>query len=748
MKLPEDFIPTLEKLAHQLYELLPEGARPTSIEGRPTLITEAQMSQDEEVHRVQRFYNMTWLILNEILPGIEKINSEKELQEYLFSKTPLIREQWSQILLDRIGRTPPKPIDITSKPPGLIPQSQLETNTINTLFMQLAYNLFYLFGIEIPRQEECKSPEEFDWLYLNQSQSTVEQLKLPVFNYLANFLPEAEKPIPDQVIADEKLSPSLEVQFFQRLHNIVCVLANEIFPKLQGKCHSTDDLMSHLVNPSIKKVVHKQAIPLLEATIDSFIDNLYQLIPEKNRPEKAGKIIKNKQISQEPFKTDPNLQFIASLYNVVCQIKNSVLPRVKKIDSIEIGVIGIAKLAKIGWDFLDEIKPLLEHLQPILNQMKVIFINDLYNQLSEDQRPNQCGELIPDDKLSKTDPSTFFIQKSYNLACFILNQIIPSIKECTFSTSIISVFTEREKDFDKHFGFINELMGYGSITLPVAEPDDTALVEIVAEAEVSPPLKITKDESLKAFKKIAQTFLNIIEKFLDNISKVVVPLISFVTLLLKETTQFTSLSFTLTDSVNAPLVTGNLSYYAGCYIYEAMGALGNSLDTLNDSLREEANKNKKNNDKSSEEQKSIWLLKSYLIAPYRLTNRYFGSNRNSRPSDSEITEKSEGIQFLFGQESSLVTEEAKEIPVKLNNLTDEWGALEKERQKFSNNPDQKPPFVAKEVQEISDKLNTLDNQRDDLEKELKSFSRYPLTPLTCENIPIGLTLDNIPPIQQ
>lgn len=293
MKLPEDFIPTLERLLRQLYELLPSEARPTLIESRPALIAEAQMSQNEEIHRVQRFYNMTWLTLNEILPGIEGIHSKKELEEYLFSKTRSIREQYSRILLDRIGKTAAKPIDITPKPSGLIPKSPLATNNIDTLFMQLAYNLCYLFRIEIPQQEKCKSSRELNWLYLNKSQSTVEQLKLPVFNYLATFLPEASKPTPDKVIADEKLSPSPEIQFFQRLHNIVCVFANEIFPNLQGKCHSTDDLMSHLVNPSLEQAVHKQTIPLLEATIDTFMDNLYQLLPKKNRPKKAGKIIKH-----------------------------------------------------------------------------------------------------------------------------------------------------------------------------------------------------------------------------------------------------------------------------------------------------------------------------------------------------------------------------------------------------------------------------------------------------------------------
>lgn len=409
------------------------------------------------------------------------------------------------------------------------------------------------------------------------------------------------------------------------------------------------------------------------------------------------------------------------------------LPRVKKIDSASMNVINSVKLAKIGWDFLDEIKPLLEHLQPILDQMKVIFINDLYDQLPEDQRPSECGELIPDDKLSKTDPNIFLIQKCYNLACFLLNQLIPEIKKCWTNAGIIALINNQQENFEKHF------------TFSVAEADTTASPEtdsgkIAVDAEASTPLTITQEESLKVFTKIAQPFLNIIEKFLGNIPKVIVPLISFVTLLLKETTQFTRLSLTLADSLNAPLVTGDLSYYAGCYIYDAMRTLGYSLGALNDSLQEAANKDKENNDTLSEEQKSIWLLSSYLIPSGRLINFYFGNrDRNSRSLDSDIAEKSEGVQFL-----SFVTEEAKQIPIKLNELTDQWKILEKEMQNFLNNPNQKPPFVPKEVQEVVIKLHGLVFQASALEQELNQFSQdHPLTPETCEYPNMEVALNNL-----
>ena len=665
MKLPENLIPILEKLLRQLYDLLPLEARPSTVaDGQYDLITEAQISQDEEIHHVQRFYNITWLILKKILPGIEQINSRRELKEYLFSKTPLIEEQWSRIQLDRIKKNTPKQSTDIPESSGSIPKNQLETNPIDTLFMDLAYKLFYICKIEIPQQKSCKSSQELDFLYLNESQRIVEPLKLPIFNYIANFLPEEHKPTAEEIIPDKKLSQQFEIQFFQRLYNIVYILANEILPKLQGQCHLPTDLISKLANPVLGKVIKKQAVPLLETIAQAFIEPLYELIPTENRPKKAGEVIKKEQLSQYPFKANPDLQIIAAMYNVSCQIKNSVLPRIKKMASIEVGLLAPAKALSIAWDFLDEIQPLLENLQPVFDQMQIFFVNNLYDQLPENDRPGRRGELIPDDKLSKTSAETFFIQKSYNLACFILNKIIPGIKKCFFSTSIIDFLTKQETHFENHFGFVKELAtANDSITLPIAKSDNTASIEIASnDVEASTPLKITKDESLEISKKIGTPFLNLIEKFFSSLSAPIIGLISSFGLFLKEITKFIDPSFTLGNSITAPLVTGNLSYDAACYIYEAREA-------LNKALAAGYNEKDAENDPNLLAEKE---LNDYLLTFYQSTTAYFGNHKNTSALDSEATQQVEWVQsFLNQQSSSLAEEGARKICVKLNEFIDQ-----------------------------------------------------------------------------
>lgn len=770
MKLPENFKPTLERLVSQLHDLLPEEARPrgsiptdtssassgTTLPNTFTLISEEQISNDEEIHRVQRFYNMAWLALNEVLPGIESIDSEDQLKEHLFQKKRPILQQWSHISLDRIRRDISKPNYAPTTTAQLIPQDHLikiagkeeekvsellqenavnenatekevteertakekaakekaeqEEKDLHALFMQLSYNILHISAIEIPQQKVFKSPEELGWHSLNESQRIVDQLKLPLLNYLCRFLPNTDKPLTmGEMIPDERLSTDLEIQFFQRLYNIVCLLSNTIFPSLQGegKCHSANDVISNLVSPILDTGIHGQVTPFLDRSVQYFIDELYKLLPTEGRPKTAGEIVSTQQIKANPFKGNNDLQVIVSIYNVACQIKNSILPRIKGIDSASIS--GLVKLFSEGFsltnlgsflskakkiaNFLDEIKPLLKNLKPIFNQMRIFFINDLYTRLPDENKPSKCGELIADDKFSTTDSTSFFTQKCYNLACFILNEIIPGMEKCVTATgSLLFLFEdEQTKNFQKHFGFVNELMIFNSITLPIPSVQTTNSSKTTnASSGTVIPLSLTKDEGLALLSEINQPFLKQIEKFLKSIPNILDNLIFFFSFLVKETVKFTNLSITLNNTLSAPLVSGNLSYYAACHINEARETLWNLLS-------EGSYIEYKEGDPRLKERQNHLLIQSHLINLDQFMSTFFGFSKKTNAFDP-------GIEETLG----------------------EFGILSFKSEKTAN-------FVAKEVKEIFPEYNELYNKNVSLNEKLTNFSAYLLTPQNCEN---------------
>lgn len=434
MKVPPFFSELLGKLLDRLCFLLPESSRPQN----KNFIVKEKMSQDPDIQRVQAFYNLFFFVLKNVIPQIEKYDNEDELKEYLNGVLIFIATQeWGRVVLSSVSQSlsslPNLSSSQTSSSSSQTAASQVSQNSEKQSLQQL-YEIASSVVHEIapvatasalaPKAKVKKIIESL----ISTHGEVIKRKILPLItSQFHKALSERHGFVPElgKVIPPEQLSKDGGTQLIQLLYNAACLGLDRMLLLCKQLVSEEKMTIEGMIQSSAEetKFFLQQINPFFEQINVLFLDKIWESLPLKNRPFEKRTFVLEGQMS-----SDLGVKLVQTGYNLACVMFNEIIPDIQKQEWKSItDLIGNPLTWKAGYG-IKPIKLLLTHLNPLKEQLKISFIDTVWNSLLEGERLSK-REIIPEDKISQ-DPEVQIKQCFYNVACFLLNEVFPKMQEC------------------------------------------------------------------------------------------------------------------------------------------------------------------------------------------------------------------------------------------------------------------------------------------------------------------------------
>lgn len=239
---------------------------------------------------------------------------------------------------------------------------------------------------------------------------------------LCQLLPDPYRPITDQLIQEHAIASDEKTQSIQRLYNIIWILRHQV-----------------ILPSKSRKDLEKNWLLYFDSIISQRL--FLSLLPLEQHLEIANRTL----IPQNQLSTDFSIQATQVTYNAL-QSWLGLQSSAEK---------GAKSAEERGFYFLNHIQPLVEHI-------KLPLLNYLNHFLSQEERPTALEDLISEAQLSKNF-ITQFLQRIYNFVCIYCNQIMPAFQgKCHSKSNVEDKVTKPSIEAAKNqmFPLIEAIMDF------------------------------------------------------------------------------------------------------------------------------------------------------------------------------------------------------------------------------------------------------------------------------------------------